>query len=85
MARKVCIASAVDRCKSNAVLSSRCLNYFRANDWELTREFGNADLVIINTCGFHDILQDASKGSIGKAFSDSKPGTKVVSIGCLPR
>ena len=85
MARKVCIASAVDRCKSNAVLSSRCLNYFRANDWELTREFGNADLVIINTCGFHDILQDASKGSIGKAFSDSKPGTKVVSIGCLTK
>lgn len=83
MSRKVCIASAVDRCKSNAILSSRCLNYFQANGWELTREYGNADLVVVNTCGFHDGLQTLSKESIAKAFAGVRPGTQVVSIGCL--
>ena len=83
MGRKVCIASAVDRCKSNAVLSSRCLNYFKANDWELTREFGNADLVIVNTCGFHETPQALSKESIARAYVGIRSGTKVISIGCM--
>jgi len=83
MGRKVCVASSVERCKSNAALSARCLNYFAANEWELTKDFGEADLVIVNTCGFHDFLQDISKKAIAGAISDAKPGAKVVSIGCL--
>ena len=83
MSRKVCIASAVDRCKSNSVLSSRCLNYFKANEWEVTREFGDADLVLINTCGFHETLQTFSKESIAKAYAGIRPGAKVISIGCM--
>lgn len=83
MGRKVCIASAVDRCKSNAVLSSRCLNYFKANEWEVTREFGDADLVLINTCGFHETLQTLSKESISRAYAGIRPGVKVISIGCM--
>jgi ribosomal protein S12 methylthiotransferase len=52
----------------------------RAEGYETSKTYADADLVIVNTCGFIDAAVDESLGAIGEAL---KENGKVVVTGCL--
>jgi len=52
----------------------------RAEGYELSREHADADVAIVNTCGFLDSAQAESLAAIGAALSDNG---KVVVTGCM--
>lgn len=85
MKRRVCVVSTQVFCKSQSVLSSRCLNYFSANGWDATSDVSEADLVVINTCGFHQKAQAGARAEIIESLSRVRPGVKTVALGCLSR
>lgn len=85
MKRRVCVVSTQVFCKSQSVLSSRCLNYFSANGWDATCDVSEADLVVVNACGFHQQAQDGARAEIAGSLASIRPGAKTVALGCLSR
>ena len=67
-------------CPKALVDSERIVTRLRAEGYELAREHANADLAIVNTCGFLDSAQAESLAAIGAALA--KNG-KVVVTGCM--
>ena len=60
--------------------SERILTQLRAEGYETSKTYANADLVIVNTCGFIDAAVEESLGAIGEALAENG---KVVVTGCL--
>src|SRR5574343_626699 len=56
------------------------LTRLRAEGYELTGSYDDADLVIINTCGFIDEAIEESLDAIGEALNENG---KVIVTGCL--
>ena len=52
----------------------------RAEGYETSKTYSDADLVIVNTCGFIDAAVEESLGAIGEALAENG---KVVVTGCL--
>jgi ribosomal protein S12 methylthiotransferase len=52
----------------------------RAEGYDTSKTYADADLVIVNTCGFIDAAAEESLGAIGEALSENG---KVVVTGCL--
>jgi ribosomal protein S12 methylthiotransferase len=52
----------------------------RAEGYDTSKTYADADLVIVNTCGFIDAAVEESLGAIGEALSENG---KVVVTGCL--
>src|SRR5689334_4741075 len=48
--------------------------------WELVDESSNADVVLVNTCGF---VEQAKKDSVDTLLAASDGGAKVVAAGCM--
>jgi ribosomal protein S12 methylthiotransferase len=67
-------------CPKALVDSERILTQLRAEGYATAKDYGGADLVIVNTCGFIDAAVDESLGAIGEALA--KNG-KVIVTGCL--
>ncbi len=67
-------------CPKALVDSERILTQLRAEGYATAREYGGADLVIVNTCGFIDAAVAESLGAIGEALSENG---KVIVTGCL--
>ncbi len=67
-------------CAKALVDSERILTQLRAEGYEFTQAYGDADLVVVNTCGFLDSARDESLAAIGEAL---KENGKVVVTGCL--
>jgi ribosomal protein S12 methylthiotransferase len=65
-------------CARNEVDSEELAGRLGAGGWTLTD--GDADVVVINTCGFID---SAKKDSIDTVLAAADTGTKVVAVGCL--
>lgn len=82
-ALKICLVSANKRCHSNSIISSRLFNYFAANGHSAVENSGEADLLLVNTCGSMEITHEFSKGLFKEALKDRKPGARVVCVGCL--
>ena len=80
---KICLVSANKRCHSNSIISSRLFNYLAANGHSIVENAGEADLLIVNTCGSMEITHEFSKGLFKEALKDRKPGARVVCAGCL--
>ncbi len=60
--------------------AERILTQLRAEGYEISGTYEDADLVVVNTCGFIDSAVDESLDAIGEALS--KNG-KVIVTGCL--
>lgn len=60
--------------------SERILTRLRAEGYELTMDSHDADLVIINTCGFIQAAEEESLSAIGEALEENG---KVIVTGCL--
>jgi ribosomal protein S12 methylthiotransferase len=77
-ARKISFVSL--GCPKALVDSERIVTRLRAEGYELARGHDDADLVIVNTCGFLDSAQAESLEAIGSALRDNG---KVIVTGCM--
>ena len=67
-------------CPKALVDSERILSRLRAEGYELSRSYANAEVVIVNTCGFLDSAKAESLAAIGEAMA--KNG-RVIVTGCM--
>lgn len=67
-------------CPKALVDSENILTNLKAEGYELVNDYNNADIVIINTCGFIDSAVEESLGAIGEALQENG---KVIVTGCL--
>jgi ribosomal protein S12 methylthiotransferase len=67
-------------CPKALVDSERILTQLRAEGYATAKDYGGADLVIVNTCGFIDAAVEESLDAIGEALSENG---KVIVTGCL--
>jgi len=67
-------------CPKNLVDSERILTQLRTEGYQIVPTYNDADMVIVNTCGFIDSAVEESLGTIGEAL---KENGKVLVTGCL--
>lgn len=67
-------------CPKNLVDSERILTQLRTEGYDVVPTYNDADLVIVNTCGFIDSAVQESLDTIGEAL---KENGKVIVTGCL--
>jgi ribosomal protein S12 methylthiotransferase len=67
-------------CPKATVDAERILSQLRAEGYQLVAEYGGADLVVVNTCGFIDSAVAESLEAIGEALAANG---RVVVAGCL--
>jgi len=67
-------------CPKALVDSERIITRLRAEGYELSRDHADADLAIVNTCGFLDSAQTESLTAIGAALAENG---KVIVTGCM--
>ncbi|MFT4694746.1 MAG: ribosomal protein S12 methylthiotransferase [Francisella sp.] len=67
-------------CPKNLVDSERIITKLKAEGYDLVDSYTNADMVIVNTCGFLNSAIDESLEVIGEAIAENG---KVLVTGCL--
>ena len=67
-------------CPKNLVDSERILTELRTEGYDVVPSYDNADMVIVNTCGFIDSAVQESLEAIGEALPENG---KVIVTGCL--
>jgi ribosomal protein S12 methylthiotransferase len=67
-------------CPKALVDSERILTRLRSESYEISPTYQDADLVVVNTCGFIDAAVEESLDSIGEALAENG---KVIVTGCL--
>lgn len=67
-------------CPKALVDSERIITELKLRGYEIAPEYRNADLVVVNTCGFIDSAIDESLSAIGEALDQNG---RVVVTGCL--
>jgi ribosomal protein S12 methylthiotransferase len=67
-------------CPKALVDSERIMTRLRSEGYDLVPSYSDADLVVVNTCGFIDSAVEESLDAIGEAM---KENGKVVVTGCL--
>ncbi|HEX7811335.1 MAG TPA: 30S ribosomal protein S12 methylthiotransferase RimO [Burkholderiales bacterium] len=67
-------------CPKALVDSERILTQLRAEGYLISPTYDNADLVVVNTCGFIDAAVEESLDAIGEALAENG---KVIVTGCL--
>ncbi len=72
-------------CSKNIVDSERLLNQLKVNKFDITKDPGKAETVIINTCGFIESAKQESIDTILNAIELKNKGKlrKVIVAGCL--
>ena len=76
--RKVGIVSL--GCPKALVDSEQIITQLRAEGYEISPSYNEADLVVVNTCGFIDDAVEESLDAIGEAIAENG---KVIVTGCL--
>ncbi|MFG1923949.1 30S ribosomal protein S12 methylthiotransferase RimO [Cryptosporangium sp. NPDC048952] len=67
-------------CARNEVDSEELAGRLAGDGWELVDDSSNADVVLVNTCGF---VEQAKKDSVDTLLAASDSGAKVVAAGCM--
>ena len=67
-------------CPKNLVDSERILTQLRTEGYDVVSTYDDAELVIVNTCGFIDSAVQESLDTIGEALAENG---KVIVTGCL--
>jgi ribosomal protein S12 methylthiotransferase len=67
-------------CVKALVDSERILTQLRAEGYGFAPDYGAADVVIVNTCGFLDSAREESLSAIGEALAENG---KVIVTGCM--
>ena len=67
-------------CPKALVDSERILTQLRTEGYEVTPDYDDADVVVVNTCGFIDSAKAESLEAIGEALAENG---KVIVTGCM--
>src|SRR6188768_4060487 len=67
-------------CPKALVDSERILTQLRTEGYEVTPSYDDADVVVVNTCGFIDSAKAESLEAIGEAIAENG---KVIVTGCM--
>ena len=67
-------------CPKALVDSEQIITRLRAEGYEISPSYDNADMVVVNTCGFIDAAIEESLDAIGEALNENG---KVIVTGCL--
>lgn len=67
-------------CPKALVDSENILTHLKAEGYDVVNTYNDADLVVVNTCGFIDTAVEESLATIGEALSENG---KVIVTGCL--
>ena len=67
-------------CPKALVDSERILTQLRTEGYQIVPEYANADVVVVNTCGFIDSAKAESLEAIGEALAENG---RVIVTGCL--
>ena len=67
-------------CPKALVDSERILTQLRTEGYQVTPEYNDADVVVVNTCGFIDSAKAESLEAIGEALAENG---KVIVTGCM--
>lgn len=67
-------------CPKALVDSERILTQLRTDGYDIVPTYNDADIVVVNTCGFIDSAKQESLDAIGEAISENG---KVIVTGCL--
>ncbi|WP_333842995.1 30S ribosomal protein S12 methylthiotransferase RimO [Pelomicrobium sp.] len=67
-------------CPKALVDSERILTRLRAEGYDIVSSYEDADLVVVNTCGFIEAAADESLAAIGEALAENG---RVIVTGCL--
>lgn len=67
-------------CPKNLVDSERILTQLKSEGYNIVPTYDDAELVIVNTCGFIDSAVQESLETIGEALAENG---KVIVTGCL--
>jgi len=67
-------------CPKALVDSERILTQLRTDGYDVVPDYDNADLVVVNTCGFIDSAVAESMDAIGEALDENG---RVIVTGCL--
>jgi ribosomal protein S12 methylthiotransferase len=67
-------------CPKALVDSERIITQLRSEGYQVAPDYGSADVVVVNTCGFIDSAVDESLEAIGEALEQNG---KVIVTGCL--
>ncbi|HEV2747847.1 MAG TPA: 30S ribosomal protein S12 methylthiotransferase RimO [Allosphingosinicella sp.] len=69
-------------CPKALVDSERILTKLRADGYQLSPDYDQADVVLVNTCGFLDSAKEESLAAIGEAIAENG---RVIVTGCMGR
>ncbi|TFI57150.1 30S ribosomal protein S12 methylthiotransferase RimO [Sphingomonas parva] len=67
-------------CPKALVDSERILTKLRSDGYQLSSEYEEADVVLVNTCGFLDSAKEESLAAIGEAIAENG---RVIVTGCM--
>src|SRR3954462_12943971 len=67
-------------CPKALVDSERILTKLRSDGYQLSPDYEQADVVLVNTCGFLDSAKDESLAAIGEAIAENG---RVIVTGCM--
>lgn len=67
-------------CPKNSVDSERILTQLKTEGYELSNSYQDADVVVVNTCGFIDSAKQESLDAIREAMAENG---KVIVTGCM--
>lgn len=67
-------------CPKALVDSERILTQLKSDGYDIVPSYGDADLVVVNTCGFIDSAKQESLDAIGEALAENG---KVLVTGCM--
>jgi ribosomal protein S12 methylthiotransferase len=67
-------------CPKALVDSERILTKLRSDGYQLSPDYADADVVLVNTCGFLDSAKEESLAAIGEAIAENG---RVIVTGCM--
>lgn len=80
---KICLVSVEKECKSNSAFSSQLIRYFIENKCAVIKDICEADIIVVNTCGFNKDHEDFTIHILKHVVRTCRKGAKVISVGCL--
>lgn len=69
-------------CAKNLVDSEVMLGYLDRAGYSFVTNPGEADIVVLNTCGFIEPAKQEARGALKEAVAFKKKGKKTVAVGC---
>ncbi len=80
---KICISFALG-CPRTEFDAFSVLKYLKVNNCILTRQFSEADLILISGCAVTKRNENLTKSLWSIAQSEKKPNAKIIYFGCFP-